>query len=306
MFTMRSFERSARYGDIVKKPVAVLAGIAILAGCGDTRVSGSGSASIETSVATTQLTHEMDTQSLQHSWQEITSHREGDVDIAMIDLTTGHVAEYANTTERFNTASIIKLSILAELLREYQAAGVPASECAQVTEQCANMEVAAPMITQSDNDAAQQLFEYIGDASGLQKFYDQIGATNTTVSSMWGLTQTTAADQLKVVQSIATPGKVLSQEYVTVALKLMDDVEDDQRWGVSGGVPDGVSYELKNGWLPDDEDEVTINSIGYVHSSDGSVRYAIAALTKNSPSQEYAEQTIQQLSAAAYTAAAKK
>ena len=50
----------------------------------------------------------------------------------------------------------------------------------------------------------------------------------------------------------------------------MENVSADQAWGVSGGVPAGVTVALKNGWLPlnDANTDWQINSIGWV-SGDG-------------------------------------
>ena len=64
-------------------------------------------------------------------------------------------------------------------------------------------ELAQAMIENSDNDATSTLFEnYIGSKEGLQKVYDEIGMTHTKVRSEWGLTTTTAADQVKLLNNI--------------------------------------------------------------------------------------------------------
>ena len=46
----------------------------------------------------------------------------------------------------------------------------------------------------------------------------------------------------------------------------MENVAPDQRWGVSGGVPAGVTVALKNGWLPlnDANTDWQVNSVGWV------------------------------------------
>ena len=81
------------------------------------------------------------------------------------------------------------------------------------------------------------------------------------------------------------------------ALSLLKNVTADQRWGVSGGVPAGVTVALKNGWLPLDAagTDWQINSVGWVsgHGRD----YLIAVLTTGNPSEQYGIDTINGLSA---------
>ena len=63
----------------------------------------------------------------------------------------------------------------------------------------------------------------------------------------------------------------------------MENVTPDQRWGVSGGVPAGVTVALKNGWLPLDDANTDwqVNSVGWV-SGDGR-DYLIAVLQHGQP-----------------------
>ena len=75
----------------------------------------------------------------------------------------------------------------------------------------------------------------------------------------------------------------------------MRSVESDQDWGVSAGVPAGVSVALKNGWLP------LTSSYGWEINSIGSIKgagrsYLIAVLTANDPSEAYGIETIGQIS----------
>jgi hypothetical protein len=116
------------------------------------------------------------------------------------------------------------------------------------------------------------------------------------------LTQTTALDQLKVVNEVAYPGKLLTAASANQADSLMDHVEADQQWGVSGGVPAGVTVQLKNGWLAGADVGGTsgwnINSIGHVHG-DGA-DYTIAVLTNDNKTMQDGINTIQALSTAAW------
>ena len=82
----------------------------------------------------------------------------------------------------------------------------------------------------------------------------------------------------------------------------MENVTASEAWGVSGGVPSGVTLALKNGWLPlnSTDTDWQINSIGWV-SGDGR-NYLVAVLTTGDPSEQYGIDTIDQLSSMVWAA----
>lgn len=217
---------------------------------------------------------------------------DGNVDIAVYDSRTGATAHFVNQPSTFMAASTIKLSILETLLLHDQQQGLSGLTSDQLAE-------ADSMIEDSDNDSANSLYLVAGGSSGLNDFFRQAGATNSVASGPWGITQTTALDQLKVIGAVAYPGKLLTEASAKQANDLMDQVESDQRWGVTGGVPTGVAVELKNGWLQDSEVDGTdgwnVNSIGHVHGKDAD--YTIAVLTNNNNTMQAGINTIEKLSA---------
>jgi hypothetical protein len=72
----------------------------------------------------------------------------------------------------------------------------------------------------------------------------------------------------------------------------MEHVAKDQRWGISGGVPAGVTVALKDGWLPLDAAATTwqVNSIGWV--SGAGRDYLLAVLSTGNPTEPYVLATI--------------
>lgn len=181
-------------------------------------------------------------------------------------------------------------------LREANVAGTPLPPAEQA--------LIPPMIENSDNDAATAMLAKVGGPSAVTRFDRLAGLTRTTVSTLavipgtslpgWGLTKTTALDQVRLVARFAYPNSVLSNADRKYGLNLMEHVESDQAWGVSGGVPAGVTVALKNGWLPHDlaaDSDWQVNSIGWIfgHGRD----YVLAVLTNHSPTQAYGEETIQ-------------
>jgi len=134
------------------------------------------------------------------------------------------------------------------------------------------------MITQSDNDAASTLWAEIGDADGLSAANRVFGLTSTDPGDdgYWGLTTTTAADQVRLLDAIANPSGPLGSASATL-LTLMGQVVSDQDWGVSAAARTGEKTILKNGWLSLDSDDGLweVNSIGRITGNGTDVTIAI-------------------------------
>jgi beta-lactamase class A len=224
--------------------------------------------------------------------------RAGSVLAAVYDVRTGQTWRLG-TGQPQAEASVVKLDILETLLaREDGGALRPGDQA-----------LAQSMIEDSDNDAATSLWDEAGGAAGLSAYDDQAGLTSTTPSPCvdcagfawpgWGLTTTMPYDQLALLKQLIVPGHrpLLSDAARSYALSLMENVAPEQRWGVSGGVPAGVTVALKNGWLPLDaaNNDWQVNSVGWV-SGEGR-DYLIAVLSTGSPSEQYGIDTINGLSA---------
>ena len=202
---------------------------------------------------------------LAQAWEQAMIDTPGEVNVAVFDMQTGQTAEW-HTPESgtFDTASTVKYAILVKNLLDHQASGTSMSQY--------DMSQAALMIEQSNNAAASYLWRKAGGQAGMQEFFDSLGMTNTHASSSWGLTQTTALDQLQVLKVVSLPGGPLTDESKNIMNGFLSNVVDYQHWGVSGGVPADVPVLLKNGWLNDsstndkysDTSSWTVNSIGTV------------------------------------------
>lgn len=192
------------------------------------------------------------------------------VSVAVLDLDSGASAVYGDGG--FDTASIVKVDILAALLLQAQDAG------RELT--AAERSYAVDMIEHSDNTAASALWRTIGQAEGLDSANGRLGLTDTAGGNdmYWGLTQTTAADQLALLRQVfGAADSELSADSRAYLTELMGQVAVDQRWGVSA-VADGSAWALKNGWLPRTATGLwDINSIGRV-TADGN-GYLVAVLS---------------------------
>ncbi|MEW2400156.1 serine hydrolase [Streptomyces sp. NPDC046862] len=199
--------------------------------------------------------------------EEVTVEDGADVSVAVLDVESGVSAVYGKA--RFDTASIVKVDILATLLLQAQDAG------RRLTAQ--EKTYATAMIENSDNASATALWKAIGQAAGLDAANERFGLTGTEGGDgpLWGLTQTTAADQLVLLQQVFGDDSELSEASRTCLRELMGRIAVDQDWGVSAA---GSDFALKNGWLPRSTTGLwDINSIGRV-TADGH-DYLVAVLS---------------------------
>jgi hypothetical protein len=114
----------------------------------------------------------------------------------------------------------------------------------------------------------------------LQDFLDLAGMGETQLGQddEWGLTQVTAHDEMLLLKLLTAPNSVLDAYSRSYQLGLMAHVVDGEAWGVTAGTPPGVTWHVKNGWLPD-ATGWHINSIG-TFSGHGK-NYMIAVLSDN-------------------------
>ncbi|OPG05682.1 hypothetical protein B1R27_20370 [Streptomyces sp. GKU 895] len=202
---------------------------------------------------------------------------DADVSVAVLDLDSGDSATYGDAA--FDTASIVKVDILATLLLQAQ------DEDRSLT--AAEKSYATTMIENSDNASASALWRIIGRAAGLDAANKRFGLTDTEGGDgmLWGLTQTTAADQLTLLQQVFGDDSKLSGASRKYLRGLMGQIATGQHWGVSAAA-DGSSWALKNGWLPRSATGLwDINSIGRVTAADGN-DYLVVALSDGNATKE--------------------
>ncbi|WP_079056052.1 serine hydrolase [Streptomyces caeruleatus] len=225
--------------------------------------------------------------------------------VAVLDLDSAdqEIASYG-TGATFETASIIKVGILATLLLQAQDEGRELT----VDER----EYAEAMIRTSDNYATDVLWRAIGKAEGLGAANERLGLSSTRGGSGigWGLTRTTATDQVKLLRAVFARGPVasvrpprgLDQASRAYIGHLMGSITDDQDWGVSAAGSRGSRWALKNGWLQRSTTGLwIINSVGQVtvHGH----RYLVSVLSGGNRSMEAGISLVERAARAAVGAA---
>ena len=191
---------------------------------------------------------------------------------------------WLNATTHFDSASVVKVTILGTLLREAE------TQHRQLTS--SEVRLARLMITQSDNSAASALWAHVGRGR-LRYFLGRAGMKQTQLGpgGYWGLTQITAHDELLLMNLLMYPNTVLDAASRAYALNLMAQVIPSQRWGVPAGAPTDLTVHVKNGWLPLATHGWRIHSIGCFTGHQRG--YSIVVLTEDNPTMAYGITTIE-------------
>ncbi len=214
--------------------------------------------------------------------------RESFVAVEVDDPGAGVVCRL-DSGSHFDSASVVKVTILGALLRDAQAAHRSLTP--------RERSLAWAMITRSDNGAASVLWDE-DRRSRLERFLDAAGMTHTVLGpgGAWGLTRITAADETRLLWLLLQPNRVLGTSSRDYALALMADVTPAQRWGVPAGAPKSLVVHVKNGWLPLAPYEWRINSLGGFTGH--GERYSIVVLTQDNPTMSYGVTTVERIAEA--------
>lgn len=298
MTLTRRCTRKSRYGAASLTAVCLAVGCA--SACGGEQVAAAPSRHAEQTAAPEKRDALRVVPSPFASLASYLAHRSGRVTAALYDMRT-RTTWVLHPGVAQDTASIVKVEIIGTALQEAEA----------VREQLPQPEAALmpSMIEDSDNQSASTLLQDVGGPGAVALFDRSAGLDHTIPSTLalipgtpwpgWGLTTTTALDEVTLVSKFAYPNPVLSRASRRYGLSLMEKVEPDQDWGVSAGVPAGTTVALKNGWLPLGPADWQVNSIGWV--SGRGRNYVLAVLTHGSPTEAYGIGTIQALARAVFT-----
>ncbi|HEY2301237.1 MAG TPA: serine hydrolase [Acidimicrobiales bacterium] len=216
--------------------------------------------------------------------------RADNVTAAVYDINTGQTFTFRPGVVE-HTASTVKVDILGTLLASAQAQGRGLTAQEQ--------SLAVPMITESLDSAANALWVQLGPAA-VAAFERSSGLSQTVPATdgVWGTTTTTALDRIAMIRSLVYPGGVLTDASKAYILNLMEHITPSQDWGITGGVPAGVTVALKNGFSIINGWQ--INSFGWVNGQGRN--YFISVLTDGNPSEGYGIDTINGMSAIVWNA----
>lgn len=200
----------------------------------------------------------------------------------------GGCAYWMNPDARQQTASVLKVMVMAGTLLEAQNDGRPVSSW--------EMSQLAPMITESANEPVRNLWASFGGSPWLTRQTETFGLDQTTAigddGQPWGRTLTSGLDQADLLRQVLLgEWGPLESEYRQVAYELMTSVVPSQTWGATSGVPAGRAVAQKNGFAAG-----TANSVGLVYDAAGRPDYIVAVLTFGWPTWEVGVPVVDEIS----------
>jgi beta-lactamase class A len=189
-------------------------------------------------------------------------------------------------SDRYDSASVVKVTVLTTLLWDAQKTGRALTAREQ--------QLASDMITKSDNAATSTLWKQLG-LTRIQDFLNvaKMSRTIPGAGGYWGLTQISAGDEMLLMNLLALRNSVLTDASRGYTLGLMYKVVPSQRWGVSAGAPSTARIQIKNGWLSRATHGWRVHSVGAFTS--GGHSYTISVLTHDNSSMQYGVNTIQNI-----------
>jgi hypothetical protein len=221
------------------------------------------------------------------------NNRDGDVAIALYQPEKGFRLAI-DADQPYPLASLSKVHIMLTYLdRIRQANRQPTSE---------ERALLHSMIIESDNAAADSLWNTMGGARTLKSYMDSLGLQAIVTSGAWGANQDTAREVAALLARLGT-GDILDAPGRQIASELLFRTSPAQRWGVSSGLPQNRLL-LKDGWFPGEEGW-RVNSAGIVAGPDGRMAYILVVLTDSQPSMQYGVDTIEAVSQMANSLMAK-
>ena len=201
--------------------------------------------------------------------------RAGQVSFAVVN-TEGKLRGRAED-RRYPAASTVKAMLLAAEIRRLKKAGAGIDSTTDG--------LLRAMITRSDNDAADAIYQRVGDA-GLFAVARRAGMTRFTVAGYWGNAQITAADMARFFGDL---DRALARRHRVYAKGLLGSIVETQRWGIPMAAEPRWAVRFKGGWLPD---HALAHQAAELRERHGPRELSMAVLTDDQPSHEYAIETV--------------
>lgn len=191
------------------------------------------------------------------------------VGAVVYDITRNTTYTY-RPTQKFIMASSAKVPLMVSYLAYIEAQGRGPNGYEQG--------VLNAMIEQSDNNAAQVIYDTIGYDAGQQSYMHAWGIGDYSPDpNGWGWGQWSPADMAHLL-TLLQSGKVLNSSDRALAFHLMTNIESDQRFGVGDTAPAGATVAMKDGWVPGPDGAWAVNTSGIV--TVGKETYIITVYTR--------------------------
>lgn len=184
--------------------------------------------------------------------------------LAVRDLRSGQDWT-SNGNYSSQSASMAKVMISAMALRKARSEGHELD--------FDKMALVSRAIIDSDNNAADTLWDYAGGPDAYQRLANELLMTNTRrdpANTFWSWTWTTPSDQIVLLDRLLHGTPALTESDRLYLLDVMRKTNPAQTWGVGHDKGDHVEVQMKNGWVEFKSSDGlwAVNSMGHV-SGDG-------------------------------------
>lgn len=142
-----------------------------------------------------------------------------------------------------------------------------------------------PMVRWSDNVAATRIRDFVGNGA-LEHLARRVGMSRFATHPIWGVSQITAAGQAKLFLRI---DRFVVRRHRRSAMRLLNTVVPEQRWGIAQVRPRSWALYFKGGW--GSGSGAVDHQVALLRR--GKRRVAVAVLTVGSPSHAYGKQTLE-------------
>jgi hypothetical protein len=167
---------------------------------------------------------------------------------ALLDRRTGKIAGSPNyISDTSSTESMIKIWLTSDYLRLLVNKQPTTQRLAELSR----------MIRDSDDNAAEDIYQVTGRNATIQRMIKTCGLTETTaVNGWWSKTEVSARDAVRLGQCVAN-GKAAGSKWTGWVLSEMRQVRGSVtqqpgggRWGIIDALPQEMADEvaIKNGW----------------------------------------------------------
>jgi hypothetical protein len=174
---------------------------------------------------------------------------------ALLDTRAGSMVGSANLATAQRTASMIKAWLAADYLRLAAARGERPST--------ATLSHLSVMIRDSDNDAASDTYEDLGEEASVKRLISICGLTDTRAGEDWAHTLVSARDAVRMGQCIADGRGAGSATWTNWVLTEMRNVRGVGRFGIISALPTTQANQtaIKNGWVTFEDSQWHINCL---------------------------------------------
>jgi Beta-lactamase enzyme family len=162
---------------------------------------------------------------------------------AMMDTRTGKISGSSNMAETSTTASLIKAWIGADFLRRAVERGEEPSD--------ERLDQLSTMIRDSDNEAAQGLWEVVGESESIKRLISICKLTDSSAyRDLWSNTRLSPRDITRLGACLAD-GRAAGPKWTDWLLKEMRAVRGIGDFGIRKAFPTATqrTIAIKNGWV---------------------------------------------------------